>query len=60
MQTQIVSNWDGNGTSTSFPSSAQQSRPDYTSQKALRGGGGGRDAMAESLPLEVRGGRPLA
>nr|XP_023412330.1 F-box/LRR-repeat protein 20 [Loxodonta africana] len=26
---------------------------DYISQKALRGGGGGRDAMAESLPLEV-------
>ena len=60
MQTQIVSNWDGSGRSTSFPSSARQSRWDFTSQKALRGGGGGRDAMGESLPLEVKGGRPQA
>ncbi|KAB1273469.1 Leucine-rich repeat-containing protein 29 [Camelus dromedarius] len=53
VQTQIVSNWDGNEGFTSFPSSAYQNRWDYTSQKALRGGGGGRDAMAESLPLEI-------
>nr|XP_054956291.1 F-box/LRR-repeat protein 20 isoform X4 [Pan paniscus] len=38
---------------TSFPSPAPKRR-DYISQKALRsGGGGGRDAMAESLPLEM-------
>lgn len=39
-----------------FPSQAPPPRRwDYTSQKTLRGGGDGRDAMADSLPLEVRG-----
>lgn len=44
-----------------FPSQAPpQKQGDYTSQKAVRGGGDGRDAMADSLPLEVRGSGPQA
>lgn len=58
MQTQNVTNGTEVGGPLPSPSPALRSWWDYTSQKALRGGGGGRDAMAESLPLEVRGCSP--
>ncbi|XP_053459895.1 F-box/LRR-repeat protein 2-like isoform X4 [Nycticebus coucang] len=44
--------WDGSGIHF-LPKPRLQGGKDYTSQKALRGGGGVRDAMAESLPLEM-------
>ncbi|XP_060041348.1 F-box/LRR-repeat protein 2 isoform X2 [Erinaceus europaeus] len=53
VQVLVVSNWDGSAMVYFLHKARPSRRSDYTSQRSLRGGGGGRDAMAESLPLEM-------
>lgn len=59
VQTDVVRILDGSGFRFLLRPRPQK-RGDYISQKAVRGGGDGRDAMADSLSVEVRGSGPQA